>query len=175
MKAKTPVSFATAMFIAANALADGNITGSVFNKNTSEPIDFASVVLVNPETGIPLRTGTTTDENGSFVIANAPSGKYIVKISNIGSISQEREVLVADSEIRLGRIELADDSRLLQEVVVTGQKKQMSVNSERRVFNVSSNIASAGASADELLAAIPSVDINHDGEISLRGNADVLV
>ncbi len=175
MKAKTPVSFATAMFIAANALADGNITGSVFNKNTSEPIDFASVVLVNPETGIPLRTGTTTDENGSFVIANAPSGKYIVKISNIGSISQEREVLVADSEIRLGRIELADDSRLLQEVVVTGQKNQMSVNSERRVFNVSSNIASAGASADELLAAIPSVDINHDGEISLRGNADVLV
>ena len=60
-------------------------------------------------------------------------------------------------------------------MVVKGQKSQLSVNSEHRVFNVSSNIASASASADELLAAVPSIGVNHDGEISLRGNADVLV
>ena len=64
---------------------------------------------------------------------------------------------------------------MLQEVVVTGQKSQLSVNTERRIFNVSSNIAATGASADELLAAVPSVDVNSEGEISLRGNADVLV
>ena len=64
---------------------------------------------------------------------------------------------------------------MLQEVVVTGQKSQLSVNAERRIFNVSSNINATGASADELLAAVPSVDVNSEGEISLRGNADVLV
>lgn len=155
--------------------ADGDITGRVFNKTTSEPLDFATVVLVNPDTGASLQMSATTDGEGEFVISNAPSGKYVVRVSMIGSVSQEREVVIADSEVNLGRIELAEDSKLLQEVVVVGQKSQMSVNAERRVFNVSSNIAATGASADELLAAVPSVDVNSDGEVSLRGNDDVLV
>lgn len=175
MKAKLPISLAASLLIAGSAYADGNITGTVYDKGTSEPLDFATVVLVNPETGVPLTIGAMTDGNGMFVIPNAPSGKYIIRVSMVGSIPQEREITVADSEINLGKIELAEDAKLLQEVVVTGQKSQMSVNSEHRVFNVSSNIAATGASADELLAAVPSVDVNSDGEISLRGNSDVLV
>lgn len=155
--------------------AAANITGMVFSKSSSEPIDFATVVLINPETGKPLHSGTMTDEKGMFLIQDAPKGRYILRISMIGNIPQEREIIVADSEINLGRIELAEDSKLLQEVIVTGQKSQMSVNSEHRIFNVSSNIASTGASASELLAAVPSVDVNSDGEVSLRGNADVLI
>lgn len=130
---------------------------------------------MNPETGAPLPIGITTDENGVFIILNAPSGKYIVRVSMIGNVIQEREIAIGDSEINLGKIELAEDTKSLQEVVVTGQKSQLSVNAERRIFNVSSNIAATGASADELLAAVPSVDVNSEGEISLRGNADVLV
>lgn len=175
MIAKSTIALAASLLIAGSAHADGNITGTVFSKNTSEPLDFATVVLIDPDTGSPLQIGTTTDETGLFTIHNVPEGKYIIRVGMIGNIPQEREITIADSEINLGRIELAEDSKLLQEVVVTGQKSQMSVNSGRRVFNVSSNIAATGASADELLAAVPSVDVNSDGEISLRGNADVLV
>ena len=176
MSKKLSISLATAfLMISGSVYADGNITGTVFNKPTSEPLDFATVVLVNPETGAPLPIGTTTDENGAFIIPNAPSGKYIVRVSMIGNVTQEREITIGDSEINLGKIELAEDTKLLQEVVITGQKSQLTVNAERRVFNVSSNIAATGASADELLAAVPSVDVNSEGEISLRGNSDVLV
>lgn len=176
MSKKLSISLATAfLMISESAYADGNITGTVFNKTTSEPLDFATVVLVNSETGASLPIGTTTDENGVFIIPNAPSGKYIVRVSMIGNVTQEREITIGDSEINLGKIELAEDTKLLQEVVITGQKSQLTVNAERRVFNVSSNIATTGASADELLAAVPSVDVNSEGEISLRGNADVLV
>lgn len=175
MIAKSTIALAASLLIAGSAHADGNITGTVFSKNTSEPLDFATVVLIDPDTGSPLQIGTTTDETGLFTIHNVPEGKYIIRVGMIGNIPQEREITIADSEINLGRIELAEDSKLLQEVVVTGQKSQMSVNSGRRVFNVSLNIAATGASADELLAAVPSVDVNSDGEISLRGNADVLV
>ena len=175
MKAKLSIALAASLLVAGSAYADSNITGELFNKSSSEPLDFATVVLINPETGKPLQFGAMTDENGVFSITNVPEGKYIIRVSMIGNIPQEREITINNSEINLGRIELAEDSKLLQEVVVTGQKSQMSVNSERRVFNVSSNIAAAGASADELLAAVPSVDVNSDGEISLRGNADVLV
>lgn len=175
MIAKLTIALAASLLIAGSAHADGHITGTVFSKNTSEPLDYATVVLIDPKTGSPLQIGATTDETGLFTIHNVPEGKYIIRVGMIGNIPQEREITIADSEINLGRIELAEDSKLLQEVVVTGQKSQMSVNSGRRVFNVSSNIAATGASADELLAAVPSVDVNSDGEISLRGNADVLV
>ena len=77
MKAKLSITLAASLFFSGSVFADGNITGSVFNRNTSEPLDYATGVLVNPETGAPLLIGTTTDENGSFVISNAPSGKYI--------------------------------------------------------------------------------------------------
>ena len=53
----------------------------------------------------------------------------------IGNVTQEREIAIGDSEINLGKIELAEDTKLLQEVVVTGQKSQLSVNAERRIFN----------------------------------------
>lgn len=175
MKAKLSITLAASLFFSGSVFADGNITGSVFNRNTSEPLDYATVVLVNPETGVPLLIGTTTDENGSFVISNAPSGKYIIRISMVGSITQEREITVTDSEVNIGKIELAEDSKLLQEVVVTGQKSQMSVKTDCKVFNVSSNITTIGASAEELLAAVPSVNVSTDGDISLRGNANVLV
>lgn len=175
MKAKLSITLAASLFFSGSVYADGNITGSVFNRNTSEPLDYATVVLVNPETGVPLLIGTTTDENGSFVISNAPSGKYIIRISMVGSITQEREITVTDSEVNIGKIELAEDSKLLQEVVVTGQKSQMSVKTDRKVFNVSSNITTIGASAEELLAAVPSVNVSTDGDISLRGNGNVLV
>lgn len=175
MRTRLSVVLATSFLIAAGAYADGDISGTVLDKATSGPLDFATVVLLNPETGAPLPGGTVTDDKGRFIIPDAPAGKYILRISLMGSVPQEREVTVGDFDVDFGRIELAEDARLLQEVVVTGQKSQMSVSAERRVFNVSSNIAASGASADELLASVPSVDVNSDGEISLRGNQDVMV
>lgn len=175
MRAKLPFFSVAALLIAGNVCAEGNITGKVFNRSTSEPLDFAAVALVNPATGVPFSIGATTGEDGAFIIKKAPQGKYIVRISMMGNITQEREVEVTDSDIDLGKIVLAEDTKLLREVVVSGQKAQMSINSERRTFHVSSNIAAAGTSADELLASVPSVDVNSDGEIALRGNSDVLV
>lgn len=175
MNAKLPLSLAALLLIAGNANADGDITGTVVDRKTSEPLDFATVVLVDPETGTPASGGTMTDANGNFLIPAAPSGRYIIRISMVGTVTQEREITVADSDMNLGRIELAEDTKLLSEVTVTGQKRQLSVNTERRIFNVSSNIAATGASAEEILASVPSVDVNSDGGISLRGNTDVLV
>ncbi len=99
MNTKLPLSLVAFLLIAGSAYADGNITGTVYDKRTSEPLDFATVVLVNPETGLPLSMGAMTDENGMFVIPNAPCGKYIIRVSMVGSIPQEREITVADSDI----------------------------------------------------------------------------
>ncbi len=157
------------------ALANGDITGKVLNKETGEPMDFVNVQLFNPQTGKALPIGTNTDENGTFTLKNIKDGKYLVKISNIGSVAQEREANVSGGIVNLGDIRLAEDSKLLQEVVVEGIRSQMRFELDKKVFSVDANIAAAGQSASELLESIPSVEVDQDGEVSLRGNSSVTV
>ena len=158
-----------------HALANGDITGKVLNKGTGEPMDFVSIQLINAKTGQPLPIGTSTDENGSFILKGVKDGKYLVKVSNIGSVAQEREATVAGKNINIGEVLLADDSKLLQEVVVEGIRSQMRFELDKKVFSVDANIAAAGQSASELLESIPSVEVDQDGEVSLRGNSSVTI
>ena len=157
------------------ALANGDITGKVLNKATGEPMDFVNVQLINAKTGKPLPIGTNTDENGNFSLKGVADGKYIVRISDLGSVAQEREANVVGGKIDLGTIRLAEDSKMLQEVVVEGIRSQMRFELDRKVCSVDANIAAAGQSASELLESIPSVEVDQDGEVSLRGNSSVTV
>lgn len=156
-------------------LADGNVTGTVFSNETNTPIDYANVQLVDALTQKPTAYAGHTDDNGNFNITGVKDGKYILIISNIGSVSQERPVVVANGTVSVGRVTLAEDSKMLEEVVVTGIKGQMRFELDKKVFNVDSNISAAGISASELLEEIPSVEVDQDGGISLRGNESVTV
>lgn len=157
------------------AFADGNVTGTVFSKETNTPIDYANVQLVDAVTQKPTTYGTQTDDNGNFTISGVKDGKYVLVVSNLGSVSQERPVVIAGKNVSVGRIQLADDTKMLQEVVVTGVKGQMRFELDKKIFNVDSNISAAGVSASELLEEIPSVEVDQDGGISLRGNESVTV
>lgn len=157
------------------AYALGDVTGTVVNKETGIPMDFVTVQLVNAKTGKPLPIGTNTDENGSFTLKNVKDGKYIVRISNIGSVTVERNVDVKGGVATIGTVKLADDTKLLQEVVVEGVRSQMRFELDRKVFTVDANVTAAGQSASELLESIPSVEVDQDGEVSLRGNSSVTV
>lgn len=171
--------FATSAFVVmlgiSSAFAKGVITGSVTDKETGNVIDYATVQLVDYKTNQPLTIGTSTDEAGKFELKDVPNGKYYVRISNIGSVQQEREVIVSDDTVSVGVVSLSPDSKMLQEVVVEGIRSQMRFELDKKVFTVDANIASAGASASELLESIPSVEVDQDGEVSLRGNSSVTV
>ena len=155
--------------------AKGTISGNVVNKETGEPMDFVTIQLIDSKTGKPLAIGTQTDEVGNFILPNVADGNYLIKISNIGSINQERPVTIKNNDVKIGTIHLADDTKLLKEVVVEGVRSQMKFELDRKVFAVDSDIASSGLSASEVLEAIPSVEVDQDGEVSLRGNSSVTV
>ena len=157
------------------AFAKGNISGTALMKGSEEPLSFATVQLFDAKTGKPLTIGTNTDEEGKFVIPNVKDGKYILKVSSVGSIDQERPVSVAGSDVNIGTLHLADDTKMLQEVVVEGVRSQMRFELDRKVFQVDANIMAAGQSASELLESIPSVEVDQDGEVSLRGNESVTI
>ena len=154
--------------------AKGNITGKVVNKSTGEPMDFVTVQLLDSK-GKPLAIGASTDLDGSFILPGINDGNYILKITNVGSVEQERPVTISGGDVEVGDIHLADDAKLLQEVVVEGVKSQMRFELDRKVFTVDANVTVAGTSASELLESIPSVEVDQDGEVSLRGNSSVTI
>lgn len=164
-----------AMACAGTMYANGSIKGTVLNKETGQPMDFVTVQLWNSVTNKPLQISGVTDDEGAFVLQNVPDGKYIVKITNVGSVNQERPVTVKGSDVNIGTVNLADDAKLLKEVVVEGIRSQMRFELDKKVFQVDSNIASAGSSASELLESIPSIEVDQDGEVSLRGNSSVTI
>ena len=159
----------------AMAYAKGDISGIALEKGSGDPIAFATVQLIDAKTNKPLAVGANTDENGRFRLSGVKDGKYIVRVSSVGNIDQERPVAVAGANIDLGTLRLADDTKLLQEVVVEGVRSQMRFELDKKVFNVDANIMAAGQSASELLESIPSVEVDQDGEVSLRGNSSVTV
>ena len=147
------------------------ITGKVIDFGTKQPIDFANVSVHKSGEDAPL-TGAITDEKGDFSI-DLNDGKYTVVVSFMGYLEQRREVTVAGKPVNMGRIALREDSKILQDVEVVGQNSSMRFELDKKVFTVDQNIASAGASVSEVLENIPSVDVDQEGNISLRNSEDV--
>ncbi|MDE5653894.1 MAG: carboxypeptidase-like regulatory domain-containing protein, partial [Muribaculaceae bacterium] len=138
------------------ALADGVISGKVVSKSDCQPLDFATVSLLDSKGQI-LPIATETDLDGNFRLPKVADGSYIIKVSMVGNIDQERPVSVKGGNVNVGEIKLADDTKVLQEVVVEGVRSQMRFELDKKVFQVDANIAAAGQSASELLESIPSV------------------
>ena len=151
-----------------------DLRGKVIESNSGQPVAFATV-LVADNTSKQGITGTTTLEDGSFsLITDAQD--YYIEISFIGF---EKKIVRVPSGsqriIDLGTIEIAQDAQQLEEVVVEGEVSQTEFKLDRRVFNVGKDLSSTGASALEVLNNVPSVNVNIEGQISLRGSQGVQV
>ena len=150
-------------------LAANPVTGKVVDFGTKQAIDFANVSIMQGEN---LVTGAITDAKGEFTI-EVEDGKYMLVISFMGYTEQRKEITVAGKPLNVGRIALKEDTQVLSEVEVVGQGSSMHFELDKKVFTVDQNIASAGASVSEVLENIPSVDVDQEGNISLRNSDDV--
>ena len=150
------------------------ISGSVMTARHGDPIPYATVAVVAERTGN-IVAGTSTDEQGKFVIEADPEGKYI-EFSFIGFEKKAiRDLEVVDGSIDLGIIELAEVGELLDEVEVVAEQSSVEFKLDKRVFNVGKDISSSGMSALEVLDNVPSVNVDIEGQISLRGSNGVQI
>jgi len=161
-------------YAASDAL--GGIRGTVIDSKTKEALQFVNV-SVKTKSHTSLVKGGVTDQNGSFILGGLKEGTYIVNVSYIGYKPYEKEFVISSAKknINLSSIILTEDSHELKGVEVVGQQSQMKFEIDKKVFNVDQNIASAGGSASDVLSNIPSVEVNNDGDVSLRGNSNVTV
>ncbi len=150
------------------------IEGIVVENRSGQPVAFATVMIVDIETKKAI-TGTTTLDNGRFSLQTRASEFYI-ELSFIGFKTKIIEDFsVERNSIDLGTIILTEDAEQLEEVVVEGEISAMEFKLDKRVFNVGSDISSTGMSALEVLNNVPSVNVNIEGEISLRGSTGVQI
>ncbi len=156
------------------AMALQTIRGTIVDGTTQKPIDFVNVALLKTENAPPT-TGVVTDEKGNFLLANVPPGKYVLKVSFVGYNTLTIPLNVDNRELNIGKVKLTEDSKTLSEVQVIGQGTQMRFEIDKKVFSVDQNIAAAGGSATEVLQNIPSVDVDNEGNVSLRNNSSVEV
>lgn len=158
------------------AIAQENIeiTGKLVEKETSQPIPYATLVIKDKSTNKNI-TGVITDDSGNFIVTTTKPNFY-VEISFMGFETKTiTEFTVTNRKVNLGTIKLLPNSQALDEVVVTGEVSKTVFKLDKRVFNVGKDISSTGASALEVLNNVPSVNVNIEGDISLRGSSGVQI
>ena len=156
------------------AFAQGSVKGKVIDKQTDEALQFVNVRVTQGEK---LVKGAITDVNGSFNIGGLADGNYQLTVSYVGYKDVQRRFSITNEkrQAHFNALYISEDAKALKEVTVTGQRSQMKLEVDRKVFSVDQMIASSGGSASELLEQIPSIEVTTDGEISLRGNSSVEV
>lgn len=134
-------------------------------------VPFSSIRLFK---GAALITGTIGNEKGKFTLEVAP-GVYDLVIESIGYEPIKMANQSFFSSINLGSITVKESNQTLNEVVVKGQKASMELNLDKRIFNVGTDIANKGATASEILGNLPSIQVDPEGGIKLRGSDNVRI
>ena len=152
------------------------IAGRVVDAYTNQPLEFATVSVFSTKDSS-LAEGNVTEASGAFFIELKPGSYYLLiefisyKPKTIGGIVLDREEPVAE----LGAIAMEPDSKMLQEVEVRAEKSQMTLSLDKKVFNVGKDLANMGGSASDVLNNVPSVTVDVEGNVELRGSGGVRI
>ncbi|OQP49715.1 hypothetical protein A4H97_27865 [Niastella yeongjuensis] len=171
----------------------GHFYGRIIDKATNKGLDAASVQLIQNKLDTVSKKrvdvvigGMLTSRNGDFSLENLPVfGQFKLVITAIGykSIEQkasfdikmspgmDRSQLLNQVDKDLGNIKMEQDATMLQDVTVTGSKPMIQMGVDRKIFNVEKSITSAGGTAIDVMRNVPSINVDIDGNVSLRNSA----
>lgn len=156
--------------------AQGFVKGKVLDKQNSEPLGFVNVRITQKASGA-FVGGGMTDSEGNFTVKNLKNGAYVLTLTFVGYKEETRDFeLTADSPKKtFTRIYMSENRNELAGVTITGQKSTMKLEVDRKSFDVTQLISNSGEAASDVLDNIPSVEVDNDGNVSLRGNSSVEV
>lgn len=155
---------------------DGKIKGIVMDGELGGPLEFVTV-QVKAKGSDKIVQGSVTGSDGNYTIGGLKKGEYVVTFSYIGYEEVSKNISISsDNQIlSLGELTLVEDANQLGEVEVVAKRPQMRFEIDRKVFDATQDIAAEGGSASDLLSNIPSVEVDNEGSVSLRGNSSVTI
>ena len=162
------------------AIAQSNeklkITGKIIDNQANIPLAYASIRLFKSADSS-FVAGAITDETGGFVV-DILAGNYYALSEFIGykpHFTSGLKLTAATSPLKLANIKLSSSARNLEEVTVQAEKSSMELSLDKKVFNVGKDLANAGGTAIDILTNVPSVAVDVEGNISLRGTGNVRI
>lgn len=161
--------------VPAEAQMSATVSGRVIDQNSKAAIPFASVAVFSEEDR--LFTGNMTGEDGRFVIAGLSEGNYQLRVSFVGYRDYITRVLIGKLNVHydLGEIALDTSLTLLDEVVVFGERSEISDDLHKKSYDINDNIATAGGSVMDAMKAMPGITFDQEGKVILRGSDKVIV
>lgn len=149
------------------------ITGKVIDKGTSQPLEYSTISISNTSTN-KVTAGGITNATGDFSFDAAP-GVYNIKIEFISFKSSEIKGKTLTTDTNLGTISLQPDATQLKDVVITREKSTVEIKLDKKIYNVGQDMTVKGGTASDVLDNVPSVSVDGDGNVSLRGNDNVKI
>ena len=148
------------------------ISGKVIEKGTNLPLEYATIVFENAITK--QLSGGITDENGNFKF-EVVAGNYNVRAEFISfkSVTVPQNEFKADTN--LGTIQMAADVAQLNEIEVIAEKSTVEIKLDKRVYNVGKDMMVKGGTVSDVLDNVPSVTVDAEGTVALRGNENVKI
>lgn len=154
--------------------AQGIVKGKILDRQKSEPLGFVNI-KVTEQGSDKFAGGGITNAGGNFNVTGLKDGKYTLTLTFMGykDVTRQFEITPAKREVQFKLLYMAEDAKQLNEVTVTGQRATMKLEVDRKSFDVGQLISNAGQSASDVLDNVPSIEVDNDGNVSLRGNSSV--
>jgi len=160
-----------------DVLKIGKVSGQILDAQSNEPLEYATIAIMR-ERDSTLVTGTITDKSGNFRITDIPVGKYYAKIDFLGYktlIKSGLNITMENPEIKLRKITIEPSLSTLEGVNIVADKPLYQNQIDRKVINPDKDIMSTGGTALNVLESAPSVEVDVEGNVSLRGNTSVTI
>ena len=148
------------------------IQGTVIDGSTKQPLEYATVILKNKETDV--LSGGLTDLNGNFKILT-PKAIYEISVKYISFKSKSFSAENINTNKNFGTIELSENTNSLNEIVIIAEKTTVNIRLDKKIFNIGKDLSIKGGNASDVLGNVPSVQVDVEGTVSLRGNENVTI
>ncbi|WP_420553710.1 TonB-dependent receptor domain-containing protein [Tenacibaculum aiptasiae] len=149
-----------------------SLSGTVIETQSKQALEYATVVLTHVKSK--RVTGGITDPKGNFDI-QVPKGEYAIKIEFIGFKTKTLPNQKLSQNTNLGTITLSEDTETLEEVEVIAEKSTVEIRLDKKIYNVGKDMTVKGGNASDVLDNVPSVNVDAEGAVSLRGNENVRI
>lgn len=149
------------------------ITGNVIDEETKEPLEYATIVVFSKKEN-KIITGGITDAEGKFSIP-VQTGTYDIRIEYISFKTQTVEGKRLTEDTNLGTFSLALDVASLDEVEIIAERTTVEIRLDKKIYNVGKDLTVSGGTVSDVLDNVPSVSVDVEGNVALRGNDNVQI
>lgn len=167
------ILFSFFLSISAFAQSQIEVTGKVLDASSGSPLEFATVIFIDSNNT--MVNGGITNQDGVYNI-KVPAGSYTIRYEFISFETKDlKNQIISRTNRELPVVQLKMDSGMLDEVVIRAETTEVQINLDKKVYNIGRDLTTSGATISDVLDNVPSVSVDVEGAISLRGNDNVRI